>query len=92
MYSSTVRPVDGRREKARTRSPSEADGVQRTEAMRKARDEIVGQLAPQSVVPTELPAAEHVVFFERVEVARADSTLSICPRDVARDVVGDRRT
>src|ERR1051326_5654392 len=44
------------------------DAVQRSDAMGKAPHRIVRELAPESVVPAELPAAKDLIGFELVEV------------------------
>ena len=65
--------------------------VQRADAVREARGEIVGKLAPERVVPAELAAARNVVGLERVEILahtpRSDFTAW---RDVRGEMVGRR--
>ena len=62
--------------------------MERPEAMREARDEIVGELAPERVVPAKLTAAEDVVLVERGDVLAGSLDGVHGPRDIARDMVG----
>jgi hypothetical protein len=59
--------------------------------MREAADEVLGELAPEGVVPAELSAARDLVSVQLVEVL-ADPLRGVeGPAHVARDVVGDAR-
>jgi hypothetical protein len=73
-------------------SISEDDGVQRPNPVREAPRQLWRDLAPKRVVPTELPAAQHGVPFQLLEVSLHGVDIARAEGDVMRDVVSDTRT